>query len=300
MSIVLTDAKSGNTSPMAFNTIAVLGASGQNGQAIVTALLKCESHKFNVRAVIPPDSPEPPVPHSDNLKFLKIDLLNASKEFLAIQLKGVDAIVSALNGKVLEAEPKVQDAAAEAGVGRFYPSEYGFHQVYHKPGSDWGYIHPLWDFKSRIVNKALHHPAIADKRMSYTLIGCGDFYNQDREPVWCPWTQREPEGGEYVLHVIGSADEQADYTHMDDFARFVVATLLEPEKSRDAHLNFVSDTISQTEIARLLEKYSSKKVRIEQYSDDDKHRIVENPESAADELKQSAFPVDFWFLVKGE
>jgi hypothetical protein len=134
--------------------------------------------------------------------------------------------------------------------------------------------------------------------MSFTVIGCGDFYNQDREKIWCPWTQKGV--SQYVLPVIGDADAKADFTHLDDFAAFLVATLCEPDKSEDQFLNFVSDTISHKEIGLLLEKFTGKPVRTEIISLDDMHKVIADPSSAPEHLKgNSAFPVDFWFLVKG-
>ena len=136
--------------------------------------------------------------------------------------------------------------------------------------------------------------------MSFTIIGCGDFYNQDREPVWCPWTQRPGDVSEYVLHAIGDPDAEADFTHLYDFARFLVATVCEPEKSRDQYLNFVSDTISHRKIADLMEQYTGKSVRLENISFEKMHKVIGDESQAPESLrKHSAFPVDFWFLVKG-
>ncbi|KAK5120051.1 hypothetical protein LTR85_006532 [Meristemomyces frigidus] len=284
---------------MSLTSIAVFGANGQLGERIVNALLECKKQTFKVTAFIPPNSPEPPVSEIQNYECRQVDLLNTTPDKLKEELEGVNAIVSALNGPAQNSQPMIQDAAAEAGVKRFYPSEYGFHKLYRKPDSDWAYLHPLWDMKEKLIENALHHPAIDSGEMSYTVIGCGDFYNQDREKVWCPWTQREPEGGEYVLHVVGSPDAKADYTYIDDFAQFLTATLCEPEKSENAHLNYVSDTISNNEIAALLEKYTGKKAKIQTLSEDDQHKIVKQPDAAPQELRASAFPVDFWMLVKG-
>lgn len=134
--------------------------------------------------------------------------------------------------------------------------------------------------------------------MSYTLIGCGDFYNQSREKVWCPWTQTESE--HFTIHAVKDANAQADWTHLDDFAAFLVASLKEPVKSHNAHLNFVSDTKSATEISELLEKISGKRSGVKVFPEELMHTIVANSNKAPDHLqKGSAFPVDFWFLVKG-
>jgi len=152
--------------------------------------------------------------------------------------------------------------------------------------------------KERLNEHALKHPAITNGTMTYTLIGCGDFYNQDREKIWCPWTQLDVPS--YTFHIIGSPDAKADYTHLDDFGRYLVATLCEPQKSANASLNFVSDTISQNQIATLLEKYSGKPVKKNVIPLEEMHKVVAEPSAAPEELKGgSAFPVDFWYVVKG-
>lgn len=87
---------------------------------------------------------------------------NASRSELAKDLEGVDAVVSALNGSALEAQATIQDAAADTGVKRFYPSEFGFHQIYRKPNDPMGYIHPAWNLKAQYVwflpQKLRSHP----------------------------------------------------------------------------------------------------------------------------------------------
>ena len=133
--------------------------------------------------------------------------------------------------------------------------------------------------------------------MTYTIIGCGDFYNQDRERVWCPWTQKDVD--EYTLHIIGNPYAKAQYTHLGDFGKYLVATLLEPEKSENQYLNFLSDTITSNEIAELLEKHSGKPVNKEVIPIEEVHEVVADPSKAAKGLGDSAFPVDFWYLVKG-
>ena len=123
--------------------IAVFGASGQLGTAIVNALLGDQTldtiqiispgAKFKVRS----DTEIP------NLSTKIVDLTAINRKELAEVLAGVDVIISALNGKALEAQGLIQDAAWDAGVKRFYPSEYGMHHVYYKPGDTYGYIHPV-------------------------------------------------------------------------------------------------------------------------------------------------------------
>lgn len=156
----------------------------------------------------------------------------------------------------------------------------------------------MWDMKAKLNEHAVRHPAIDSGKMSYTMIGCGDFYNQDRETTWCPWTQTDV--SEYTIHYLGDENAKADFTHLDDFAHYLVATIEEPQKSENASLNFPSDTISHKEIAQLLEKYSGKKVHVKKISEEDRHAVIADPSKAPKELGEgSAFPTDFWFNVKG-
>ncbi|GME52909.1 NmrA-like protein [Neofusicoccum parvum] len=133
--------------------------------------------------------------------------------------------------------------------------------------------------------------------MSYTVIGCGDFYNQDREPVWCSWMREDVE--EYILHIIGDPETKADFTNLDDFAAYLVETLLHPAKSENQHLNFVSDTISHMGIAESLRKHTGRTVKIDYYPVEKMHEVAADPTKAPQELRQSSFPPDFWFMVKG-
>ncbi|KAI1622044.1 hypothetical protein EDD37DRAFT_667877 [Exophiala viscosa] len=262
------------------HTFALFGANGQIGSFILHALLTCAKQSFTVKCFIPPGSPAPEeISGKDQAECLELDLTKISREDLAKHLQGIDVVVSALNGPALDSQILIQDAAADAGVQRFYPSEYGMHHIYRKPNDPQGYVHPLWDSKARVNEKALLHPAIESGKMSYTLIGCGDFYNQDRDP-----------------------NARADFTHLSDFAEYLVATICEPEKSHNAHLNFVSDTVSHTRIAELLRTYSGKPVHVEVLPESEMHIVLARPDAAPENLRGkdvSAFPVDFWFLVKG-
>jgi len=134
--------------------------------------------------------------------------------------------------------------------------------------------------------------------MSYTLIGCGDFYNQKREKTWCPWTQTEVDS--YDFHIVKDADAKADFTHLRDLGDFLVETLCSPEVSENATLNVVSDHISYNEIAALLVKHSGKPVEKRIISEEDMHGYVANPSMIPNILSaESSFPADFWLQVKG-
>jgi uncharacterized protein YbjT (DUF2867 family) len=130
-----------------FKTIALFGANGQIGERILNALLAIKRHTFNVIAFVPPGSGVQQLSNA-KVEVKTFDAKDATRENIAKDLQGVDVVVSALNGSALKAQAIIQDAAADAGVKRFYPSEFGFHHIYRKPNDPMGYIHPAWNLKA--------------------------------------------------------------------------------------------------------------------------------------------------------
>lgn len=133
-----------------YKTIALFGANGQIGDRILRALCNVDrpGHEFKVIAFIPPETQLQSGQGAQNVSTKTIDLTKAKRSEIASALQGVDAVVSALNGEALEVQSLIQDAAADAGVKRFVPSEYGMHHIYRKPGDPMGYIHPAWNLKN--------------------------------------------------------------------------------------------------------------------------------------------------------
>jgi putative NADH-flavin reductase len=127
-------------------TIALLGSTGQIGRSILLALLTTTVHQV-VQLVRPAseskaESINITLVQKKRLWTVPVDLLASSTDELASILSGVGVVASALNGKGMAAEGKIQDAAERAGVKMFYPGEFGMHHVYS--GEDgYGHLHPV-------------------------------------------------------------------------------------------------------------------------------------------------------------
>lgn len=100
--------------------------------------------------------------------------------------------------------------------------------------------------------------------------------------------------------MVGDGDTLADWSHIEDIARYTVATLSKPSLSVNAHLNFPSETISQNAMVDLLRKYAKgREVHVKYFSQEDAHKFAANPEEAPKEIGvNSRIPVDFYFVVK--
>lgn len=78
-----------------------------------------------------------------------------------------------------------------------------------------------------------------------------------------------------------------------------MATLHEPAKSHNKFLNVVFDTTSHSQIAKLLEKYTGKKVEMDVLGEAKALEIWDDPSKARKEHTKSAFLIDFRYLANG-
>ncbi|KAF3033611.1 hypothetical protein E8E12_001417 [Didymella heteroderae] len=100
--------------------------------------------------------------------------------------------------------------------------------------------------------------------------------------MWCPETQSPSSVDKYTIHIIGVPGAEADYTYLDDFANFLVATLLESAESHNHFLNMVSDTNPKSQIAKLPEKYTGKIVELD-VLEKKMHETWDDPSQASKE-----------------
>ncbi|KAF7588649.1 hypothetical protein BBP40_005431 [Aspergillus hancockii] len=276
--------------------VALLGANGQIGNAILHALFSCKEQAFDIIAFIPPNSSLKFYGDARKIAIKDIDLAQATIADLVAAFAGASVLVSALGGKLLSRQGLIQDAAEIAGVRRFYPSEFGMHHVVQMPNHD-VYIHPTWAQKIRCLDSAIKHPAIKSGQMTYTVIGCGEFYDLPQEIILCPWLQNEAK--EYTLQVVGDPDALMDYSSVHDTAAYLVSSICHPDISENRILGFRSDHISYNEIAKLLERHSGKPVRRNFTSIQTVQEIIENPSTVPEDFKLgSTFTADFWLLLR--
>lgn len=301
-----------------FKNVGLFGANGQMGLPVLEALVNCRDAEFNVTAFISPGSTFDVAKYPETkISVRRVDLDTISVDDLAhtLSIDGIDVVLSALGGKIIAKQILVQDAAAKAGVRRFYPSEFGMHQVIWLPNGD-AYIHPVgflmligcssnsikvWALKMKCLQDAIMHPAIKSGAMTYTVIGCTECYDAPDEPLFCPWLEKDytyvKDG--YTIYCVGNADAQMDYCSRIDIANFIVATLLRPAQSENQVLGFRSDHISFSEVAQLLRRYSGRPVKIVVISPEQMQEMLDSPSLAPVELQRNTtFPLNFFLVLR--
>lgn len=127
-----------------FRNIALFGANGQVGRHVLTALMDQEE-EFKVVAFVSPNSNFKANNFGKaNIIECRLDLNSANCEDIARIMihEHVGVAISTLGREVITKQGVIQDAAAKAGVRRFYPSEYGMHQI---PwfADEGPYLHPV-------------------------------------------------------------------------------------------------------------------------------------------------------------
>ena len=153
----------------------------------------------------------------------------------------------------------------------------------------------------KCLDDAIKHPAIQSGQMTYTVIGCAELYDVQDEPILCPWLSDSisiAEGG-YEVQCVGDPNAKMDYSSCSDVAKYLVASIMHPERSENKILGFRSDYISHNEVTQLLRKHSKRQARINLISIDQVKEILKDPSSAPEKLQGgSTFPVDFWVLLR--
>jgi uncharacterized protein YbjT (DUF2867 family) len=149
-----------------FQKIALFGAGGTNiGHHILQALLKDPSFTVTVLARESSRSTFPP-----NVAVTRIhdDFPHTA---LVKALQGQDVLISAVGPEAKDAEYRLVEAAIEAGVRRFFPTEYGLDNSDPKNAA----VSPIFGIK---YDMQQHLKAKEKEGLTWTSVGTG---------MWIDW-----------------------------------------------------------------------------------------------------------------
>jgi len=224
-------------------TIVVAGASGNLGGRIVRALLE---RGAGVRALVRPSTAREKVERLEELgvAVTSAELFNASEVTPACS--GASCVVSVLSGLrevIVERQKVLLDAAVNAGVPRFIPSDFSIDFTKFPPGQN----------RNLDLRRAFHE--YLDKaQIAATTIFNGAF--ADLLTGQMPLILFKPR----LVVYWGNADQPLDFTTMDDTAVFTALAALDPSTPR--FLRIAGDQLSAREIAVLMSELSGKKYRL--------------------------------------
>lgn len=215
---------------MAYQKIAIAGATGNLGPTIVQALVDAS---FDV-TILSQSGKTTGLPAA--AKTVKVDY--SSQDSLVNALKGQDVFISAIPNH--DAQPALIDAAIAAGVKRFIPSEFGSNIA----GNAKTAALPVFKGKS-ITQDYLKQKS---SQISYTLINNGLFLDWGLQVgVWL-----DLKGG--PTRVFDGGDDKHSTTLLKDIGKAVVGVLKHPEETKNRAVYVQSAAVSQNQLAEIAQK----------------------------------------------
>lgn len=212
------------------NTIAIVGATGNLGGRIVTALLKKGA---NVIAVVRPTSDQAKLDEltKQGVTVIRSEMTDAQE--LKTAFDGVAVVVSAVQGLrdvIVDTQSVVLDAAVSAGVPRFIPSDFASDFTKLVPGQNRNFDLRR-EFRTYLDTAPIQATSILNGAFA-EILGYGTpLLNFEAKQVGY-WED---------------ADWRIDFTTMDDTAAFTAAAALDPTTPR--FLRPASFQISPNELA---------------------------------------------------
>jgi len=189
--------------------------------------------------------------HGEGLEIVVSDL--DDKESLVKALKGWDTVICALAPLAVPKQKTVIDAAVEAGVSRFLPSEFGFDL-----STPFNSIQPAYKGKVAI-EEHLKEVALNNPSFSYTFISNGSFADFIFQ---VPPIVFELDPRQHTANIIGDGDVPISFTSYEDVGEFVVAVLQRPGETHNKLVCVQGQLSSWNEIVKILEGLQSRKYTV--------------------------------------
>ncbi|KAI9694358.1 MAG: hypothetical protein M1820_009006 [Bogoriella megaspora] len=242
--------------------VVIAGASGNLGTPVLHVLLESS---LNV-SVLCRESSKSKFPST--VRVLTTDYSQASLE---IALKGQDAVISTIGYESLgEGAMNLINAAAEVGVKRFLPSEFGHNTVCDK-------IRPWIPFFGEKVNLVNRLDALGESSsITWTAIIPGVFFDWGLE-LFISMNLKNRKAT-----IWDAGDVPFAASTLDLIGRTILKLLTDPaayEASRNKYIYTASATTTQSEVLRAVEKVTGTKFNIEKV--DGQKTLVESRRKVA-------------------
>ncbi|KAI5852794.1 hypothetical protein DFP73DRAFT_506296 [Morchella snyderi] len=231
-----------------------IGAAGNLGPAILNALK--ENPNFNVTVLSRKDSKSTP----SGVKVVTADY--SSHEDLVSAFKGQDTVVSTVGAPGLAGQIKLIDAAIEAGVKHFIPSEFGGNISNEKTQT-------LAVFGQKIKTHNYLQEKASKGEINYTSINGGPFFDWGLKVGFLGFNISEKKA---TLYDGGSLPFST--TTLASIGAAVAAAVSKPDEFKNRSVYIQSTVTTQRELLALFEKHTGVKWAIEEKSTADVEKEV--------------------------
>ena len=223
-----------------YKNVLLVGASGNLGKVILPALLADSSFHCTVLTRANSSATFP-----STVNVVKADY--SDRAALVQALKGQDVVISAVGGEAVATnfDLTLAEAAIEAGVKWFIPSEFG---------SDTS--HPFYTSIPFVAPKIATSNLLKSKqsKIAHTLITTGPFLDWGFDTGFL--------GFDVVNHTATLYDEgkhKFSGTSLPTIGKALVAILKQPQLTQNKHIYLADGTFTQLEVLQAFEKQSGTK-----------------------------------------
>lgn len=224
----------------AIQTVAIAGASGAIGTAVLTALLKAN---FTVTVLTRADSATTPS-FPASVKVTSVDYTYPAS--LHSALTGQHALISTVGYAGILSQLPLIDAAVAAGVRRVLPSEYG-----SDPSNAAARALPVFAHKVQVEQHLKAVAAKSNGRTTWTLVCNNEFFDWDLDHSF---GVDIPARG---MEIFDGGDAPFTATPLSFVAEGVVGVLKRPEETADRIVRLHGASVTQNRLLEMLKRCTS-------------------------------------------
>ncbi|RDW68712.1 aromatic alcohol reductase [Aspergillus mulundensis] len=228
------------TSP--FKNIAIVGASGSIGQILLAALVEASDFNITVLTRISSTATFPPGVTIRKSDFSAVDLREA--------LTGQDAVVSAVGATAFADQKTIIDAAIDAGVSRFIPSEFSADSQNDAVLA----LLPLFAQKREVIE----YLKAKEKEITWTGIASSGLFDWGIANGFLGY-----DIATRTATIWDSGDKKFTFTNEKQLGRALVSLLRQPEPTANQYLYISSVEATQNEILAALENATASKWNVQ-------------------------------------
>ncbi|KAJ5630784.1 isoflavone reductase family protein [Penicillium longicatenatum] len=215
--------------------VMVMGAGGLFGTEVLSTLQ--EEGSFNLSILSRKSSKSTFPPH---INVVKVDD-DYPLEQLVNAFKDQDALVSTLPGRPCTVHLRMIDAAIQAGVKRFIPTEYG-----NNTCAAAAELVTLYAEKAKVI---AYLKTKENTGLTWTAIHTGQFFDWGIESGWLDYHLKEKR-----VTIYDSGDKLWSTSTLGTASAAVGKVLLKPEETMNRPVYVASFTVSQRQVLEALEK----------------------------------------------
>ena len=258
---------------MSIKTVALLGADGKLGPAMLDALL---NNGFEV-TVLKRASSKSSDSYPSGVQVTKVQD-DFAVEAVVEHLRGQDAVVVTIKGSQVDTQYKLAAASAKAGVKRFIPADFGSCDSSSQRTKD---LVPLYKRKTE-VRDYLMQLAKDNPDFSWTSLVCGHFFDYNPEFLHL-WPK------ERKADILDDGGTKWSASTLPRIAEATSRILLNLEATQDKAVFVQSFSVSQNQVVKSFERATGSSWKInwldsKDYEKEEKQKADDGDLDAAENL----------------